>query len=312
MQNRLFHSVLGCLALSVAGCASSAIVTDEDPVDDPGPPANADIDAGAPVPTGPRDASSTNGRDAGRSADGGAVANPATSFDAGESGTGGNDAATPSKDAAVDAKVDAAQPPVDAGAPPLVCSGDTSACNGQCVNLTNDGSNCGSCGHACSATQTCTDSKCDSPAQPTQVPAGCTAKTYQNRSYAFCSQTRSWDDARSSCLGSKMDLVIVSDMAESDFVKGNGDSWIGENDLNKEGTYLAVVPGNAGNNNGANVSFFNWRKDEPSNTQRCDGIDIFVGCLGKKTDEDCLMIYADGSWNDDLCTRSRAYVCESY
>ncbi|MDB4987769.1 MAG: C-type lectin domain family 10 er A-like isoform [Myxococcaceae bacterium] len=311
MRSRLFHGVFGCLALLGAGCASSAIETDDNAASDPNLPDDGELDAGLV------DSGIVTGRDGATAKDGGRTsdAGSAIGSDAGRSLDSGasKDAAgaTPVKDAAV---VDAAAP-VDSGPQPqqLVCSGSTgTACSGQCVDLRSDGSNCGNCGHACTATQTCNNSMCVSPMQPTQVPAGCSAKTYQNHTYAFCTQTRNWNDARSSCLGANLDLTIVADKAESDFVKGNGDSWIGETDLDKEGTYVDVVPGNAQRTDGAAASYENWQNGNPNNTQTCDGINIFVGCLGKKSDEDCLEIGSDGQWNDDLCTRTKNYVCESY
>jgi hypothetical protein len=57
-----------------------------------------------------------------------------------------------------------------------------------------------------------------------------------------------------------------------------------------------------------------WASGEPNNTTKCDGFQIPViqTCFGKRTDEDCGMLSANGAWNDADCTETRGFVCETY
>jgi len=54
--------------------------------------------------------------------------------------------------------VDTQPPPIDAGP---TCAPGLALCSGQCIDLTSDPLNCGSCGHSC-GTMTCTMGGCDS------------------------------------------------------------------------------------------------------------------------------------------------------
>jgi hypothetical protein len=303
MQNRLFQGVLSALVLISAGCASSAaesalpVQIDDEPVG-----AEGELDAGDPdEEEDPPVRDAAVPKDASRpgSGDASVTVPDASALDAGKDAAVG-----PAKDP------DAGKPPlVDASQPPLTCSGGSTACNNQCVATSADEANCGGCGKVCAGGQTCTDSVC---VAPVQVPDGCTQKTFASRSYLFCTRGRSWPDARNTCIDGGMDLAIVNDMSESGFVGGNGESWIGTGDRDREGAYRAVVPGNRERTDGANASFTRWAGGEPNNVERCDGLDIFVGCLGKRTDEDCIMVRADGQWVDELCDRSKNFVCEAY
>jgi hypothetical protein len=52
--------------------------------------------------------------------------------------------------------------------PASICSSGQVICNGQCVNLSNDRNNCGTCGNTCPNYQSCVNSTC----QPTQCSGG--------------------------------------------------------------------------------------------------------------------------------------------
>lgn len=321
MRNRLFHGVLSCLALGSPGCAESALDPNYgrdsgfEPVkrqpdagegDDGDDGDDSDDDAQASKDDAGR------GRDAGR-ADGG-------SRDAG--GSGGDDDAGSSSidsgapDAGVTAPKDAGAPAKDAGQPvvdsgqPVSCTGGNLQCGGSCVDTKTNNQHCGACGNACSNGQVCGDGKC---ASSVAVPSGCAAKKFDNHDYLFCTNERSWSDARRACIDAKMDLAVIGSNGESDFLKANGDSWFGANDVDDENDWVQPVLGNADSSNGAGLSFTRWGSGEPNNTQRCDGVDIFVGCLGRRSDEDCAIVRgADGQWNDVDCETNRRYVCESY
>src|SRR5262249_27881683 len=46
------------------------------------------------------------------------------------------------------------------GAPPSTCASPTTSCSGVCVNTSTDPKNCGVCGNACAANQTCSNGAC--------------------------------------------------------------------------------------------------------------------------------------------------------
>ncbi|MEY4511102.1 MAG: hypothetical protein RLZZ450_3224 [Pseudomonadota bacterium] len=321
MRNLFLVAALAGLTSALSGCAESAVQQDPER-DSEADSTPGDLDASAPALPGDAPTGQIDGglrRDSGGPglADGSAA-------DAGDGGPGSSagdgsgrldsgvrDAGKPPTDAGQPPKPDtgapdAGPPVVDAGAPG--CTGGTTMCGSQCADTKTSSQNCGACGTVCNNGSTCVDSKCTTPVT---VPSGCTAKVFENRTYAFCTNTRNWRDARRSCIDAKMDLALVTSNAEGEFIKGNGDSWFAADDLDREGSWVAPTLGNAGSNNGPALTFTRWSAGEPSNTQRCDGVDIFVTCLGRRSDEDCGMIRgADGLWNDDDCDRSKRYVCE--
>jgi hypothetical protein len=293
-----------------AGCAESAIPSDEGPTDE-------EVDS----QTGENDdsldatiADSTIGDTSIPRRDGSTVDGPDDAGDAGRRDAavdggldaGGNDAG---RDAAAQ---DSGLP--DSGTGPITCSNGQTTCGNVCVNTATDVNNCGGCGTKCGSGQTCAANQCTGGAPSFNVPSGCTKKTLNSHGYAFCTNTRSWTSARTACLDANLDLAIINDKAESDFVKANGDSWIALNDRNNEGGYKQVVPGNRDRTDGANASYFNWKMGEPNNDRTCGGYSIPVIdiCLGQTTDEDCGMVYGDGSWNDGACEERKNFVCETY
>jgi len=311
MRNRFFFAALSSLLAGLGGCAESAV--EDDLVD--GGSDGTDLDAGV---DGGGDGDATGRRDAGPSTGAGrpdADPRDASSADAGRTDAGGMDSSVPGATDAGGARPDTGAPKPDAGTDAgkpdagATCSSGALQCGGACVDTKTSNQHCGGCGMVCNNGQTCSDSKCTTPVV---VPNGCTAKTFEDHTYLFCTNSRSWGAARSVCLDAKMDLAVIGSNAESDFVKGNGDSWFGGNDLGNERTWRAPVLGNAQNNNGANLGFTRWNQGEPSNTERCDGLDIFVSCLGRRSDEDCGMVLNDGKWNDADCDNNLRYVCEQY
>ncbi|HEX5655632.1 MAG TPA: lectin-like protein [Polyangiales bacterium] len=303
-MNRLtFWRLISSLCLLGAGCAESAIPSDGEPADPSTDSTGKSdgLDAAADAELAPRD-SGTPRRDATTSTE-----QPVDAGDAGRTALadGGLDASRP--DAGRDATVQ------DTGTGPIACSNGQTTCGSACVTLATDVNNCGGCGTKCASGQTCQANQCTGGEPQFNVPSGCTKKTLNNHGYAFCTSTRGWRDARTACLDVGLDLAIVTDKAESDFIKANGDSWIAVNDRNTEGSYKHVIPGNRDRTDGATATYFNWKLGEPNNDKTCDGFSIpVVGCFGSSTDEDCTVIYADGGWNDGACEERRNFVCETY
>ncbi|HEY6881655.1 MAG TPA: hypothetical protein VI299_26695, partial [Polyangiales bacterium] len=268
-MNRLyFWGFLSCFAVVWSGCAESAIPmhntdsTDDDSKgdskddsdstgeSDSKDDSNNSDDEGKP--TGRVDASTMDGgrKDAAVTTDArvegatDAGKTDAGSTDAGKTDSGASDAGDAGKteDAgASDAGKDAGRS--DGGG--LTCVSSQTLCDGKCVNTSTDEANCGSCGNVCPSSQVCESKRCNAPVGPFMVPANCTKKSFGGHGYGFCSSARSWGDARSECIGAGLDLAIVDNKDENDFLRGNGDSWIGANDQLLEGNWVQVSPGNS-------------------------------------------------------------------
>jgi hypothetical protein len=280
MNTRLFRGALICLLFPVVGCAVSAVVDDQSLGLGSDETNDDDADDGS-LDDLSDDESLSVQRDAGRVADAGR----ASAVDAGR--TAGKDAAV-AADASV---VDAGRSPVvvDAGKPVVVDAGKPAVVDAGTPSLVDAGA---------------------PVVTPTPLPAGCTEKTLQTHRYAFCPSALSFSSARSACLKAGMDLVIVADRTESDFVATNGESWIGETYVSAKSAYLAVVPGNASRLDGAAVSYVNWAQGVASDIHRCGLLPI--GCHVALSSETCIAIASGGKWDDASCTASKGYVCESY
>ena len=127
---------------------------------------------------------------------------------------------------------------------------------------------------------------CDVP----QPPDGCSYKFYRNSIYLFCNMSKTWLEARDFCVTYGMHLVVIGDGMENDFIKGNisGNVSIGLNDIDVEGHWKWV--------DGSELGYANWNDGEPNNYR---GV------------EDCVEMYTDGRWNDNVCDREkRNFVCE--
>lgn len=222
---------------------------------------------------------------------------------------GVRDAARPMVDATVDATVrDAAPPPMEAAAP--MCTAPQRACGATCVDTRSDTMNCGGCGMRCGQGESCLESRCFP-----RPPEGCTPRAFANHAYLFCGELRTWRDARSACLAARMDLVVIDDNAENEFVRTLGNpAWIGASDIATEGRFLTPVRGNAERVDGPQVPFTKWANEEPNNARHCqDGREFGDLCIGGEwVDEDCGQLYEDGTWNDARCVQTLRAVCEAY
>jgi hypothetical protein len=152
-----------------------------------------------------------------------------------------------------------------------------------------------------------------------EPPAGCTAGTHAGHTYFFCEGPLFWDEARAACQSEGLDLVVIEDQPENDFINDSidADRWIGLNDIDTEGTYVWIVPGEGGLS-GAALNFAAW--SQPFQPDDCVG-------LG---DQDCVHIAGDGAWDDHACNTGapvggqpdpqncpivsgpRGYICETF
>jgi hypothetical protein len=301
----------------LAACARSAI-TDAPTLDWDGEPAVA-LDAGNSALDGAEaDDGAVPGDDAAIVADDGGedAGDVDAEADAGEDADttepdAGDASAAPDASAKPDASVPDASAPADAGvdAGPPACPTNTERCGTDCVDTQSESAHCGRCDNVCGGTQICTDGACVAP--PITV-TNCTAKSYGGHSYQFCTgRSDDWVDARKQCISLDLDLAVPDDQAELDFMKSNNGGqtmWIGVSDRDSEGNYRAVRFGSANSTQGSTVGFKPWASGEPNNTKTCAILGLI--CSG---DEDCMqMRNSDGLWNDNKCSDTIAYACESY
>lgn len=304
-------------AAALGACAQSPAYEGADPLDgsittDMSPTVIGNMDAGRPS-IDDRPPAENPRRDAGwgdsatPESDAGAT-NPVTDAGVMSADAGGPDVPDSGPMTPVDPGVPAVE---DSGAPqPMMptCAAGTTLCGSTCVDLTTDAANCGSCGTACGGAA-CVASACTKP-----LPAGCTAKAYNGHSYLFCTSQLNWIDSRNQCRAQQLDMVVVNDAAENEFVRGAGGAWIGASDIDGEARWRALAPGVQSRADGPLVTYTNWAAGQPSNTFYCAGL-VAIGndCLFvDKSDEDCAYMAADGRWDDARCELLRPAVCESY
>ena len=115
-------------------------------------------------------------------------------------------------------------------------------------------------------------------------------KTYDKMPYV---------NAKRQCESDGAFLAIPRSEAENDFITGllpNQNMWIGINDIEREGRYVAV--------DGGDIPYTNWYPGEPNN-HRHGGWCGFC-------DEDGVMIYVGGNrktWNDSAVRFSYKFIC---
>jgi len=135
--------------------------------------------------------------------------------------------------------------------------------------------------------------------------SNCVGRAHNGRSYWFCPSTVGWVTASGLCQMSGMRLVHINDMAENDFVDTNTTAVqvaIGASDSGTEGVWRWENNNEQfwmGINTGAAVGglFTRWNTGEPNDSG---------------ANEDCgYLRSADGTWNDDVCSVTTPYVCES-
>lgn len=128
---------------------------------------------------------------------------------------------------------------------------------------------------------------------PGQLPACMTSPAYTSGPAAGHryrkTEGRDRDSAVDACTADGAHLAVVESAEEDTFVRsigGNATFWIGLDDLTTEGTFRWV--------NAAAVAYRRFSLGEPNDNGP----------------EDCVMVNADGSWNDTDCGETRPAVCE--
>ena len=121
----------------------------------------------------------------------------------------------------------------------------------------------------------------------------CAAVGNGERDYLLCWRGRDFAAARALCQARGMDLVVIGDQAETDFLVGAiaaqaiGWAWIGLSDDDLEGTFAWV--------DGSPLGYAAWNGAEPND---------YGG------NEDCAHVLDDGAWNDLPCSAAIASICE--
>lgn len=105
-----------------------------------------------------------------------------------------------------------------------------------------------------------------------------------------------WYMARNDCIGSRSDLLSISNAKEQEFVTkhllAESFMWIGYNDIQREGQWAW--------SDRTHQSYKNWATGDPNN-----------GGQYRKKDEDCAVLKSNGKWNDYPCTTRFKYICKA-
>ncbi|MDH5676220.1 MAG: hypothetical protein OEZ06_29135 [Myxococcales bacterium] len=143
---------------------------------------------------------------------------------------------------------------------------------------------------------------CGSASDCTPPHSSCGAlETYNGHGYYFCTAGQSWQNARDICRSQAgLDLVHIDNAAENTFVDGNlvSTTWIGGNDQSVEGVWRWSDDDSqfwSGDSGGFAVTYANWGSGEPNNSGG----------------EHCAEMGTNGNWNDQTCSTSRDFVCET-
>ena len=106
---------------------------------------------------------------------------------------------------------------------------------------------------------------------------------------------RNYGDAKAQCESDGAFLAIPRSQAENDFLTGllpNQNSWIGIDDIEEEGNFVAV--------DGRDISWTNWGTGEPNGGASQNAVAI-IGCCGWS-----------GRWNDLPASENIPFVCSIY
>jgi len=136
------------------------------------------------------------------------------------------------------------------------------------------------------------DDDCDGAVEEGACDSDCTVVTESDRVYLFCTDTRRWSGARDWCSDRSYHLVSIADAAEQGFLDSllpdSGEWWMGLHDR------CSGCEGDFRWDDGTPLGHTNWSGGEPNN--------FF--------DEDCGMLFSDGTWNDADCGEEHFFICE--
>ncbi|MBN2695071.1 VCBS repeat-containing protein [bacterium] len=123
------------------------------------------------------------------------------------------------------------------------------------------------------------------------IKTGCELKYNSAKYYLICNETiKNYANATSYCSSLGGNLLKIETAAENQFIQPLllGNTFMGADDIDVEGEFLWF--------DNSSLYYSNWRESQPDNYQ---------------DNEDCLMIYSDGSWNDISCETELSFICET-
>ncbi len=129
----------------------------------------------------------------------------------------------------------------------------------------------------------------------------CVSVVEGGRLYSFCSGDLDWRDARDRCTSRGQALASLETDEEDAFVvgqvraRGLAPAWVGLHDIGDEGNWRWVDE--------TPIARTAWGPGEPNNGPGCCLNDENCGVVAWHPDPD--------TWNDDQCSNTHAYVCES-
>ncbi|MBN2342738.1 MAG: C-type lectin domain-containing protein [Deltaproteobacteria bacterium] len=164
----------------------------------------------------------------------------------------------------------------------------------------------------CNGVYQCQDGQCGDPADcRPECDGTCTEIALERTTYVVCDCQVSWSEASSYCREDEGRMLVrLNSHSENDLVTsflddlGISNAWIGANDVTAEGKWqwqnytrnngkLFWVGDETGYRHFSSVA--KWAEGEP------DG-----GAAG-----DCGALNNDGTWSDDVCMVTKAFVCEA-
>lgn len=116
----------------------------------------------------------------------------------------------------------------------------------------------------------------------------CSSHTLGDHVYLVC-PSLSWTESRDGCDGLRYALTTIDSEEENREIAAwlPGESWIGLNDRDDEGTFEWL--------DGSRPGFTSWSGSEPND---------FFG-------EDCTLLRQNEQWNDGECDDAHTFVCEA-
>jgi hypothetical protein len=118
---------------------------------------------------------------------------------------------------------------------------------------------------------------------------GCELHALGSASYLFCKKTpATWADASTACTALGATLVTIAGADDDAFLVsiGAASAWTGYSDTTTPGTFVWA--------SGSSSAYTNWGTGAPATT----------------AGDDCVVLLADGTWNNVACTAKNAYVCQ--